>query len=101
MSKAFKPVVIAANDLLEGDSIYLGYAGWVRDVAKAIVINTENESDAVLTASAAQVGVIGPYAVQVSLETGTPWPLARRERIKASRGTTIPVGPAAEIRIAA
>ncbi|MEM1382222.1 MAG: DUF2849 domain-containing protein [Pseudomonadota bacterium] len=99
MAKAFKPKVIAANDLVEGDSVYLSAAGWVRQVADAWV--AKNPDDLTVLETLAKAGerdnqVVGAYPVEVTTETGAPWPISRREQIKASRMTTIAVGPAAD-----
>ena len=32
MAKEFKPVIVTANDLIEGDSVFLGACGWMRDI---------------------------------------------------------------------
>lgn len=103
MTKAFAPQVITANDLIEGDSVFLSRDGWTRDVARARVAETPEalatlEAEGV-AAEAANV-VVGPYAVAVSLEAGTPWPVLRREQIRAGRAPTIAVGPVAAIEIA-
>ncbi len=97
MAKEFKPVVLTANDLIEGDSVFLGPDGWVRDVAAARVAMTEEEAAALDAEAEAEVKrnvVVGPYRVEVSLESGAPEPVLRRERIRASGVPTIDVGPA-------
>ncbi|MGF1554054.1 MAG: DUF2849 domain-containing protein [Paracoccaceae bacterium] len=98
MPKPFTPVVIAANDLIEGTSVWLGPDGWTARVAEATVAH-DAEAKAALEASAgtgeAANRVVGPYAVDVALEDGVPVPVKRRERIKASLETTVPVGAAA------
>jgi len=104
MAKAFTTTVFAANDLIDGDSVYLGADAWVRDISMAEVAGDPAEAEAL--AARAALGeraniVVGVYAVDVSLADGTPWPVTRREQIKASRSTTIPVGPAARLDVAA
>jgi len=104
MAKAFIPSVLAANDLVEGDSVYLGTDTWVREIARAAVATTPAEAEALAARGVAAERanlVVGAYAVEVSLAGGTPWPIARREQIKSSRATTIPVGPAALLDVAA
>ena len=96
MAKQFRPVVFTANDLIEGDAVYLAPEGWVRDVRAAEVAHTAEARDALAARAAeaeAENRVVGVYDLPVSLEDGRPWPVARRERIKASRQTTIAVGP--------
>jgi len=36
--------------------------------------------------------VVGPYLIEVSLDAGQPWPVLRREQIRAERSPTIPFG---------
>jgi len=98
MAKEFKPVVVTANDLIEGDSVFLGARGWVRDIAGARVALTMGEA-AVLEQDgiAGEDGnlVVGPYLIEVSIATGRPVPLLRREQIRVSGVPTIPFGVAA------
>lgn len=97
MAKTPSPRIVTANDLIEGDSVFLGPEGWVRDIRAARVARDDAEAAALEAAGqAAERGnlVVGPYLVEVSLETGAPWPLLRREQIRAERAPTIPVGPA-------
>ena len=66
MAKEFKPVVVTANDLIEGDSVFLGALGWVRDVAMARVALSEDEATVLDTAGIeGETGnvVIGPYLI--------------------------------------
>ncbi|MEM6972224.1 MAG: DUF2849 domain-containing protein [Pseudomonadota bacterium] len=99
MPKAFIPVVFTANDLVEGDTVYLGAEGWIRDIAGAHVAATKDEAEILRAAAEEGVSanlVIGPYDVAVTLDSGSPVPVKRRERIKASGQTTMPVGLAAQ-----
>jgi hypothetical protein len=95
MAKEFKPVVVTANDLIEGDSVFLGICGWVRDLARARVAVSADEAK-VLEANgmAGETGnlVVGPYLIEVSVATGVPVPVLRREQIRASGLPTIPFG---------
>ncbi|GMG82822.1 DUF2849 domain-containing protein [Paralimibaculum aggregatum] len=96
MAKAFKPQVVTANDLIEGDSVFLARSGWVRDIAEARVARTAEEADLLLEAGVvaeAENTVVGPYLVEVGLETGAPVPLLRRERIRAEGGPTFAYAP--------
>ncbi|MEL6266073.1 MAG: DUF2849 domain-containing protein [Pseudomonadota bacterium] len=98
MAKAFAPVVFTANDLVEGDTVYLGAEGWVRDIRAARVAADEAEKAVLEDAARAGVAanlVVGPYDVAVTVEAAGPWPVKRREQIKATRDTTMPVGPEA------
>ena len=98
MAKEFKPSVVTANDLIEGDSVFLGALGWVRDIAEARVALSRDEAE-VLEADgvAGEDGniVFVPYLIEVSVATGRPVPVLRRERIRVSGVPTIPFGVAA------
>lgn len=98
MAREFAPKVVTANDLVEGDSVFLGPEGWMRDIAAARVARTPEAAAALEAEAAAAEGanlVVGPYLVDVALDTGSPVPLLRREQIRASGLPTIPVGPEA------
>ena len=95
MAKQFKPAVVTANDLIEGDSVFLGTGGWVRGIAEARVAMSADE--AAVLEQAGNEGedgniVVGPYLVEVSTATGRPVPVLRREQIRASGIPTIPFG---------
>jgi sulfite reductase (NADPH) hemoprotein beta-component len=95
MAKEFMPVIVTANDLIEGDSVFLGVRGWVRDIAEARVAMTADEASALEAAGVEGENgnlVVGPYLVEVALESGQPVPVLRREQIRASGVPTIPVG---------
>ena len=100
MAKEFKPVVVTANNLIEGDSVFLGAGGWVRDVRMARVARTAEDAAALeadgLAGETANL-VVGPYLVEVSLEAGRPYPVLRREQIRASGFPTIPFGEAVPV----
>ena len=95
MAKEFKPAVVTANDLIEGDSVFLGACGWVRDIASARVAMSGDEAGVLerdgIAGEDANI-VIGPYLIEVSVATGTPVPLLRREQIRVSGMPTIPFG---------
>ena len=98
MAKEFKPVVVTANDLIEGDSVFLGASGWVRDIAEARVALTADEAAVLEQAGIEDEDgniVVGPYLIEVSVATGRPVPVLRREQIRASGTPTIPFGLAA------
>jgi hypothetical protein len=46
MSRARHPKVVSANDLLEGDAVWLGPEGWVRDIRAAEVIWDDARAEA-------------------------------------------------------
>ena len=95
MAKEFKPVVATANDLIEGDSVFLGACGWMRDISMARVAMSPDEAKVLETdGTAGEDGniVVGPYLIEVSVATGVPVPVLRREQIRASGVPTIPFG---------
>ena len=95
MPKQFKPVVVTANDLIEGDSVFLAAQGWVRDIRQARIAHSPDDAARLeadgLAGETANV-VVGPYLIEVALETGHPVPVLRREQIRADGVPTIPVG---------
>ena len=98
MAKEFKPSVVTANDLIEGDSVFLGALGWVRDIAEARVALSRDEAEVLEADGVAGEDaniVVGPYLVEVSVAAGRPVPVLRRERIRVSGVPTIPFGVAA------
>lgn len=100
-ARPFRPVVLTANELLSGLSVFLGPAGWVRDIAEAAVAASEEEAAALearAVADEAANRVVGVYRVEITVEAGRPVPIARRERIRAGGLPTIPFGPAAAPR---
>ncbi len=97
MAKEFKPAVVTANDLTEGDSVFLGALGWVRDIAEARVAMSGDEAKTLEAAGIEGENaniVVGPYLIEVSVATGRPVPVLRREQIRASGVPTIPFGVA-------
>jgi hypothetical protein len=95
MAKEFKPVIVTANDLIEGDSVFLGACGWVRDIRLARVALSGDEASVLETAGIeGETGnvVVGPYLIEVTLDQGHPNPVLRREQIRASGIPTIPFG---------
>jgi sulfite reductase (NADPH) hemoprotein beta-component len=95
MAKVFKPVIVTANDLIEGDSVFLGACGWVRDIRMARVAMSADEAAALEAEGIAGEDtniVVGPYLIEVSVATGAPVPVLRREQIRASGVPTIPFG---------
>ena len=104
MPKTFRPAVLSANDLVEGHSVFLASEGWSPAIDHAIIAQTPEQAEeleALGTRFVDDNTVVGPYLVDVSLETGTPIPFLRREQIRASGQPTIPTGPAVDRRVAA
>ena len=84
MSKVRHPKVVAANDLLEGDAVWLDAEGvWVRDIREADVIWDEARAEAVLKEAATQtLRVVGAYLVEVHPEPEGPRPVHFREAFR-------------------
>lgn len=103
MAKPFSPVVLTANDLSGGHSVFLTAEGWAPDITGAMVAVIPDQAAELEALGARPIpgtAVVGSYLVEVSLDTGVPVPLSRREQIRASGRPTIPVGPEAESRAA-
>lgn len=98
MAKRFTPSVLSANHLIEGDAVWWTGAEWSRDIAAAEVATTPEAAES-LTAFAAsdsvEAEVVGPYLVEIGLESGAPYPVVRREAIRADREPTFAYGDAA------
>ena len=77
------PAILFANDLLEGDVIFLGPSGWTRNPAEAAIARTQDEADALQAtgaAAAARNEVVDVYLAEVSLDpAGRPTPKHFRE----------------------
>ncbi len=98
MPKTFNPTVLTANDLVEGHSVFLTPEGWASAIEKAMVAVSPEQSEeleALGQRFVVENQIVGAYLVDVSLDSGTPVPLSRREQIRASGAPTIPVGLAA------
>ena len=80
------PAILFANDLLDGDVLFLGAAGWTRDPAGAAIAQTQDEADALQKrgdASAARNEVVDVYLAEVALDgAGRPVPKHFRERFR-------------------
>ena len=96
------PAIVIANDLLDGDVIFLGAAGWEATHRNAAVARTQDEADALL--ARAQVDfkanrIVDPYLAVVTLQSdGTPEPIHYREKMRTKGPTTrIDLGKQAEL----
>lgn len=66
MPRPFTPKIVTANDLLEGDVIYLSGDTWVRDLSRAEIITEEAEAQRRLAQASAQTGrAVGVYLADV------------------------------------
>lgn len=84
MTKQFVPKIISANDLMNGNVIYLGVDGWVADPAQATVISSLSQGADLLAEAEAQPHIaVGPYLVDVNTGEGAvPQPTAIREKMR-------------------
>jgi sulfite reductase (NADPH) hemoprotein beta-component len=84
--------ILTANDLLEGDVIFLGHAGWLRDHRGARIARDDDEAkalEAIGAADKAAMKIVDPYLVEVALTgDGTPVPIRYRERLR-TRGPSV------------
>lgn len=97
MPKSFLPTVLTANHLLDGDAVWWTGFSWSRDIESAAIAHDETAAaalKAVADGPGAEAEVVGPYLVEVGLETGAPYPLVRREAIRADREPTFAYAPA-------
>ncbi len=97
MARAFVPVVLTANDLVEGDAIWWTGADWSRALTQARIYTDEATVE---TAEGALSGealrAVGIYRVEVEpAQTGTR-PVLRREQIRADRRPSFDYLPASD-----
>lgn len=88
MARKFTPKIVTANDLFEGDVIYLtGEGGWSRNHCDAKPAENEEQANALLGQAQKQAGrIVGPYLADIVLdEAGRPKPAHFREAFR-SRG---------------
>ena len=83
MAKKFQPRMATANDLLEGDVVYLSSTGdWSRDIRDAaLAVNPEAAEALLKRAEGFPNQVVGPYLVE-----------AETRRLRARRARAFPRG---------
>lgn len=82
MAKPFKPQIVTANDLFEGDVVYFTAGGfWSRVISDAAVAQSKEDADSLLTRGEAQQStIVGAYLADVAIGAdGVPQPLHYRE----------------------
>ncbi len=81
MSAVFKPKAVTANDLLEGDAVWLNVAGgWTRDIRKAAIIEDEAKGQSLLAAALQQEDVVvDAYLAEIRIGEDGPEPVHFRE----------------------
>ena len=90
MTKYLRPKIVSANDLLDGDVVYLDAAGaWTRALRDATVAETPDAADQLQILADQPDKVIGPYLLDVTIDDdGLPFPSHFREKFR-DRGPTI------------
>lgn len=85
------PVILLANDLLDGDVVFAAEAvdglRWSRDPGAALIGHDEATADRLDAFAAAELGrqrVVDAYLVDVAIEGGAPVPRHYRERMKTT-----------------
>ena len=87
MARAFTPCILTANDLFDGDVVYLAPDGaWTRRPGDARLFEDEAEANRSLAAAEAQEdAVVGPYlAAAAPGGHQGPEPIHIREALRAS-----------------
>ncbi|QDY68977.1 DUF2849 domain-containing protein [Qingshengfaniella alkalisoli] len=84
MSRRFTPKVVTANDLLEGDVIYLTEDDrWSRNHSEAELIEDEAHADIRLIFASKQANkVVGPYLADARPGPNGPEPVHFREEFR-------------------
>jgi hypothetical protein len=87
------PSVVTANRLIDGIVVYLAPdGGWVEELARAKLADTEDETKALESEAAKAVAerrVVAVYPMEVALVDGAVDPLSVREKIRALHRTTL------------
>ena len=78
--------IISANDLMDGDVVYLDAdGGWTRALSNAALITDKERAKTLLAEAKRQPGtVIDPYLLDVIAEPGRTTPMHIRERLRES-----------------
>ncbi len=86
MARAFTPKVVTANDLLEGDVIYLTTSGnWTRDLRDAELITDEAEAQLRLLDAQSQPQIaVGAYLADAKAGEQGPEPTHFREDFRCT-----------------
>ena len=86
MAKFKHPQILIANDLLDGEVLFMGPEGWIRDHRTARVAHAEEEAAALLAlgmADAAANKVLDVYLVDIAISPdGHPEPIHYREKLR-------------------
>ncbi len=84
MARKFTPKVLTANDLMEGDVIYLAADGsWVREHAQAELIEDETIAEMRMLVAQGQPQIaVGPYLADAKMGPNGPEPTHFREAFR-------------------
>ncbi len=89
------PIVLTANDLLGGHSVYYAADGWTADPSVALIGGDDSvarQLETVGHASIVSADVVDPYLITVAPDgTGNMMPVHYRERIRVT-GPTVAYG---------
>lgn len=99
MKRKFSPSVVTANDLIEGDVIYMtAEKGWTRRLDEARLLTDAETAEAYLRAAEDQPEIaVGPYLAEaVAGPDGRPQPAHFRETFRANGPTNYAHGKQAE-----
>ena len=87
MARAFRPSILTANDLFDGDVVYLAPDGaWTRSPVDALLFEDEDEANRSLaTAETQEDAIVEPYlAAAVCGDLPGPEPVHIREVLRAT-----------------
>lgn len=83
---ATTPAVLLANDLRDGDVVFLGRDGWTRDPSRALIAQSAALAETMLAHAAAATAdnvIVDPYLVEVVLDAdGHATPRHFREQFR-------------------
>ncbi|PRY95285.1 uncharacterized protein DUF2849 [Hasllibacter halocynthiae] len=99
MPRAFAAKVLTANDLLEGDVVYLAADDrWVRDHREAELLEDEAVAeDRLLYAESRAAEVVGPYLADARGGPDGPEPIHFREAFRTRGPSNYPHGKQADV----
>jgi hypothetical protein len=100
MSRPFTPKVITANDLREGDVVYLtAQGGWSRTHGDAALFLAQDEAEAALARTAAQsLIIVGAYLADAKAGPNGPEPVHFREVFRTRGPSNYAHGKQADLR---
>jgi hypothetical protein len=98
VTERFTPSVLTANDLLEGDVVYLAASGhWTRRLPEARLFTDPDSAALALAAAQAQPGrLVGAYLAPARLGPHGPEATHFREAFRARGPSNYPHGKQAE-----